>query len=377
MGAEVRMEDAPLMGEEAEGGGAPVGEDPPEGMAWARVALEREPTSFEFVQAVRLLERIYSGRSGPGRFVDPSSEVVRFAVPPTLAFPASSIQALRLPETPGARALMQVNFFGLTGPSGVLPHEYTILVGDRMRARDTAMADFLDLFNHRAISLFYRAMRNHRFDLAREAGEEDRLESHLLHLAGVRAGDVGEAAGRNPGQAERDADAEPPLPPDVLASFAGLLGPQRRSAATLEQLVEGVFGIPAEVQEFIGGWYPIGVGDRTAVGEEDPSAFLGLGAVAGDEVWDPQARVRIRLGPLDREAYEAFLPGGRNHALLRSLTRFFSDDQFEFEVQPVLRKDEVPPCLPGDDAAEFRLGWSTWLRTREPEHDMEDTLIRL
>ncbi|CAN5817338.1 type VI secretion system baseplate subunit TssG [soil metagenome] len=376
MGSEVRMEDAPLMNDETGVDDAP-GVQVPSGMAWARVALEREPTSFEFVQAVRLLERIHSDRSGPGRFVDPSSEVVRFAVPPTLAFPASSIQALRLPESPGSRARMEVNFFGLTGPSGVLPHEYTILVGDRMRARDRAMADFLDLFNHRAISLFYRALRKHRFDLAREAGEEDRLQSHLLHLAGVRKGGEGGASDRVPGEKDPEGGTDPALSPGVLASFAGLLGPQRRSAATLEQLVEGVFGISAQVVEFVGGWYTIGEGDRTAVGEENTSSSLGLGAVAGDEVWDPQARVRIRLGPLNREEYDAFLPGGKSHALLRSLTRFFSDDQFEFEIQPVLRKEEVPPCLPGDDASEFRLGWSTWLRTREPEHDMEDTLIRL
>ena len=357
-------------------------EDTPVGVAWARAALDRDPPEFDFLQAVRLLDRIYPGRSSPGRFVDPSSEVVRFGVPPTLAFPASAIQALRLPEKPGAPVRMQVNFFGLTGPSGVLPHEYTLLAGDRMRARDTAMVDFLDLFNHRAISLLFRALQKHRFDLAREAGEEDRLEAHLLHLAGVRptvrkAGARVEAGPEEEADAEAGAGAESSLPSGMLASFAGLLGPQRRSAATLEQVVEGIFGVPAEVQEFIGGWFPIDDRDRTAVGEEELGSSLGLGAVAGDEVWDPQARVRIRLGPLDRARYDAFLPGGESHALLRSLTRFFSDDQFEFEVQPVLRKDEVPPCLPGDEAAEFRLGWSTWLCTREPDHDMENTLIRL
>jgi len=358
-------------------------EDAPVGVAWARAALERDPPEFDFLQAVRLLDRIYPARASPGRFVDPSSEVVRFGVPPTLAFPASAIQALRLPEEPGSPVRMQVNFFGLTGPSGVLPHEYTLMAGDRMRARDTAMVDFLDLFNHRAISLLYRALQKHRFDLAREAGEEDRLQAHLLQLAGVRpAARKGEANVAEAGtEAETDAGtearAESTLSPAMLASFAGLLGPQRRSAASLEQLVQGVFGVPAEVQEFIGGWYPIDDRDRTAVGEEELGSSLGLGAVAGDEVWDPQARVRIRLGPLDRAGYDAFLPGGKSHALLRSLTRFFSDDQFEFEVQPVLRKDEVPPCLPGDEAAEFRLGWSTWLCTREPDHDMENTLIRL
>ena len=51
--------------------------------------LRRTPTAFDFFQAVRVLERLRSGRSRVGGFDDPSREVVRFSVPPTLAFPAS------------------------------------------------------------------------------------------------------------------------------------------------------------------------------------------------------------------------------------------------------------------------------------------------
>ena len=74
---------------------------------------------------------------------------------------------------------------GLTGPLGVLPHAYTELLLDRIRQKDTALRDFLDLFHHRIISLFYQAWEKYRFTIAYERGERDRFSHHLLDLIGL------------------------------------------------------------------------------------------------------------------------------------------------------------------------------------------------
>ena len=52
---------------------------------------------------------------------------------------------------------MTVNFLGLTGPQGVLPLDYSLYAAGRERAGDHALKDFIGLFEHRIISLFYRA----------------------------------------------------------------------------------------------------------------------------------------------------------------------------------------------------------------------------
>ena len=44
---------------------------------------------------------------------------------------------------------MDINFMGLVGPMGVLPIHITELVLQRMRAKDFAMRDFFNIFNHR------------------------------------------------------------------------------------------------------------------------------------------------------------------------------------------------------------------------------------
>ncbi len=69
---------------------------------------------------------------------------------------------------------MNVNFMGLTGPQGVLPLYYSALLRERLRARDSSMRSFLDIFNHRAISLFYRAWEKHHFTVGYESNERIR-----------------------------------------------------------------------------------------------------------------------------------------------------------------------------------------------------------
>src|SRR5580693_4642574 len=112
--------------------------------------LRREPFSFDFFQAVRLLERFFPERSSVGKFTHPETEVARFGAHPSLAFPASQIQSMDWPgelpsengpseDEPAQKPVgMTVNFMGLTGPQGVLPDPYTTLLIERLRFNDTS-----------------------------------------------------------------------------------------------------------------------------------------------------------------------------------------------------------------------------------------------
>lgn len=323
--------------------------------------MRESPTAIEFFQAIRALERLSPGRRTLGRFGEPADEVARLAVNPDIAFPASEIEAVECAG--GGPARVSVNFMGLTGPGGVLPYHYSLLVGERVRARDTALRDFLDIFHHRILSLFYRAWEKYRFAVSYERDRGDRVTQHLKDLLGLGAGGLQDRLG---------------IGDEGLLFYAGLFGPQQRSAAALQQLVGDYFDVPVEIEQFVGGWYPLTAPTQCALGEEEgPSERLGGGAVVGDEVWDPQARVRLRLGPLTRTQYDQFLPGGSGFEPLKTLTRFFSGDQFDFELQLVLARDEVPGCLLGGPAAGSPLGWCTWMRSRPFVRDADDTILTL
>ena len=84
------------------------------------------------------------------------------------------------------------------------------------------------------------------------------------------------------------------------------------------------------------------------------------------------------LGPLPLERYLDFLPTGSAHAPLVAITRFFSGDAMDFEVQLVLQREEVPPCVLGAEGeAAPRLGWLTWAKSRPVDWDPNDTVLRL
>jgi type VI secretion system protein ImpH len=320
--------------------------------------LEREPWGFEFFQAVRLMALMAPGRQVPGGFNNPADEVLRFGVNPSPAFPASEIQSLERPENGPAK--MRVNFMGLTGPLGVLPLAYTELVMDRLRARDTTLRDFFDVFNHRMISLFYQAWEKYRFQIPYERGERDRFSHHVLGLLGLGT----------PGLQDRQ-----DVPDDSLLFYSGLLAAHARSATGLRQLLEDYFAVPVEIEQFIGAWYPVDEEAQCTLGEgANDSERLGFGAVVGDEVWDQQSRVRIRLGPLTMAQYRDFLPGGDAYRHLKALTKFYAGGEFDMEAQLVLRRQEVPGCGLENSV---QLGWTSWASTREMEEDPGETVLEL
>ncbi len=324
--------------------------------------LRDEPFCFEFFQAVRLLERLAPEREPVGRFVNPSAEVARFGSHASLSFPASEIQSIIWRE--GKPPWVLVNFMGMTGPLGVLPLYYTALVVDRLRAGDTALRDFLDLFNHRMISLFYQAWGKYRFTIAYERGERDRFSHHLLDLIGLGT----------PGLQDRQAVLD-----DSLLYYAGLLAQRPSSAAALRQMLSDYFDVPVEIEQFAGAWYRLDPGTQCCLESGNGySEQLGLGAVVGDEIWDQQSRVRIKLGPLTLSQYLDFLPNGTAYEPLRALTSFYSSEELDFEVQLILKQDEVPRCELGSEGETApQLGWVTWMKSIPLQRDPGDTILRL
>ena len=325
-------------------------------------ALREDACSFEFFQAVALLQRLrFNDRQPVGQFSNPEDEAVRFRVNNSLSFPASQIQSIEDQEQGPPE--MRVNFMGLTGPNGVLPYAYTELILERLRAKDPALENFLDIFNHRMISFFYRAWEKYRFPATFYRGD-DIFTHHLLDLIGLGTAGL---SGRQS------------VPDSALLHYAALIGAQARSAEALEEILNGYFEVPVEVEQFAGAWYRLDPSSQCSMTDEGgDSEKLGAGVVVGDEIWDQQSRVRIQVGPLSLEQYTSFLPGGSAHEPLKALVRFFSNDELDFEVKLVLQRDDVPKCeVGGEDASAPRLGWISWLKSASLDHNPGDTILSL
>jgi len=324
--------------------------------------LDQEPYTFEFFQAVRLLCRMNPERQVVGRFTNPRDEVLRFSVHPKLAFPASEIQELERSVTGPSR--MHVNFLGLNGPMGVLPQAYSELVLERLRNKDATLRDFLDLFNHRMISLFYQAWEKYQFFVPYERGERDRFSHHGLALLGLDT----------PGLQDRQ-----DVPDDSLLFYSGLVSVHARSAIALEQLLSDYFDAQVAVEQFVGAWYPVDSESQCSFSESAGfSEQLGFGVVVGDQIWDQQSRIRIRVGPLPMDRYMDFLPGGLAHRRIKALTKFYAAGEYDVEVQLVLRRDHVPRCeLRAEAESGPQLGWTSWVKSADFSRDPGETILEL
>jgi type VI secretion system protein ImpH len=63
---------------------------------------------------------------------------------------------------------------------------------------------------------------------------------------------------------------------------------------------------------------------------------------------------------------------------LRAITRFFSNQCLEFELQLVLDRNQVPKVeLDLDSSNPARLGWVSWAKTEPLGCDPDDTILIL
>lgn len=309
-----------------------------------------EAPQFDFFQAVRLLERIYPGRRAVGRDGPPSREAVRFRARTSLEFPASQIYDVSRenPEASPETPQMVINFMGLTGPTAVLPTPYTELLVERVRYKDTALRDFLDLFNHRMASLFYRAWERSRFPVAYERGGDNPFTDYLLNLVGMGTHGLRNRIG---------------ILDEGLLFYAGLITQRPHSATAIELILSDYFGVPASLRQFSGQWLDIDEASLTRVGTANSE--LGVNAIVGTRFWDQQSRFRVRLGPLNFGEFRAFLPTGSAFEPLANLVRLLAGMEFDFDIQLVLKAIEVPSCQLTTQGPEIpMLGWTTWLKTR-------------
>lgn len=376
--------------------------------------LLREPQQFGFFQAVRLLDRWMA----PGTPDGQGLAKLNFRNSLSLAFPASEIESIRIQRTemaqewapdsfPVAQAVtgsalalgspldavlaarsqapwpcqpteidridMTPAFMGLLGMSGTLPHFYTETLAQReLYQKDDAGRAFMDVFSHRAVSLFYQAWRKHRLPIQFEADRRSRFLPLVLSLAGL-----GQKGLRDRLGGERGAVAD-----EALAYYAGTLQQRTLSARQLQQVLQDYLAVPVRIEQFVGRWYQVPESGRAYLGvmgrqggmSGPLNGVLGRSAMLGERVWQRDLRMRVVLGPLPHARFRRFLPGGVGASALKELLTMLSGVSLEYEINLQLQRDDVQGCALDSSRAPtaFRLGWDTFLQTRSANEDRAD-----
>ena len=315
-----------------------------------RSAYERllaEPRRFRFDAAVRVLARASKSSD--------VTEVARFRTSPGVDYPAADVTAVE-PPTGGLPAQVTTPVMTLTGPTGVLPQLYTETLTSTLRNRSRALYDFLDTLSQRIVAFFAQSGAKYRIN---------RVAENIPTGAKPHQDPVARALLAFTGYATPNLTSRLAVGVEPLLHYSGFFAGHPRSAERLGALTSDWLGRNVEVVQFVGAWLPLSLDQRScfAVGRR-PGAWnsLGVDAAIGVRAWDPQARIILRVGPLDLGGFAALLPDRPGLQRLVSLVRAYLGFEIGFAVNPILAGPEIPPLLLGPSAnPPARLGWNTWV----------------
>lgn len=339
-----------------------------------------EPYRFQFFQAIRILELWLVQHGVPQD--NAVAHHLRFRNSLSLSFPPSEIEALEIGasgaaagEDAVAQALalgkvvpLQITpaFMGFLGSSGALPLHYTErIAAHALYERDGGPRAFFDVFSNRAVALLYEAWRKYRLEWKYALGDSDRFLPLLRSFAGI-----GQRSLKHRLAAEDGGVLD-----ETMGSYAAALRQRPASAALMQAVLQHYFFVPIAVRQFVGRWYELPHSQQSRLGLANAS--IGSTALVGGRVWQRDLRVLLRIGPLDRSHFDAFLPHGSAAKSLGRLIAMFTGVCLEYEVQLVLRGQEVRGANLASGRDSGRLGWDTFLASGNQSDDRSDVRYRL
>ncbi|MEM7261011.1 MAG: type VI secretion system baseplate subunit TssG [Planctomycetota bacterium] len=315
--------------------------------------LANEPWKWDVFAALRVSEREHTDLPRLGTSRTPSQDALRLGQEPSFAFPPSTVASFEPADIPR----LAVYFFGLFGPNGPLPLHLTEYARDRIRrASDPTFARFVDQFHHRFLSLLYRSWASSRPVIHYDRPEDDRFSIYVGSTMGIAS----------PSMEEHDE-----LSDRAKRYLSGLLSMQSKSSDSLERVLAAFFQVESQVEQFVGQWIELPEEYWCRLGASEETGCLGTTLLLGERFWDCQQKFRVILGPMSYSDYCRMLDEKRRDRLV-AIVRNFLGFELQWDLKLVLRKEEIPPCQLGESV---RLGWTTWLTTRERPVDGDELIV--
>ena len=214
---------------------------------------------FDFFQAVSLLEKLYCDSPSPGEVGPLNEEKIRFRPHPGMGFPPTDIcQIQRVQDRHGAEKVeMVLSFMGLYGSASPLPNHINQLIATDEDGTLPLRA-FLDIFNHRFYSLFYRSWKKYRYHLQFTSEGADAFSQYMLSLLGLGTPKLADLVG---------------VPSTRLIAYAGIIGHRVHCKEGLRGLLSDYFdNVLVDIQEFIPRW--VTMPEQTCLGSPQPLPSL-------------------------------------------------------------------------------------------------------
>lgn len=262
--------------------------------------LLASPQRFEFFQAVRLAAQW-------------RPHGLRFRNRLALSYAPNQIENL---SVDGDSVRITPAFIGLLGSQGVLPLHYSERIGRHEKDHhDGGPRAFLDVLSHRPVEMFYQAWARNRPDCAAPA-----YLDMLTALAGTPASDGG-------------------IDRETLARYAMHIRSRTVTAPQMAGMYSEYFGVPVRVEQLVGAWTALPAEDQAQLGRANVE--LDGGVMLGSRTYSCDARIRLRIGPLDKDRYESFLHGQSAAQQLHAMLKLHCGVGMTWEVHLVQRAQDM------------------------------------
>lgn len=325
------------------------------------ISLRDNPLKWGYFQAVRNLDSIYYTRDKAHRRTGEADtlrgEAVRYKQKPFFGFKDSEIDefAVTAEKSP---ASLYVNFLGLWGTNSPLPLVFTEYAFNRAKHQDdSTLINFMDIFHHRMLSLFYKAWAINQQSVNADRKDDDKFSKYLSSIIGLRAFHT-----------VKDTS---PLSLYSRIYFSGHLMRCMPNISNLSAILSDYFKTKAEVKPFMVEHKNIPVEDRFYLSRKNRNGMLGKNIAIGEKFITSMMKFRVVLGPMNLINYMKMFPGKNGYLQLVNWVKYYVAGEFTFDIQLILNYSEVPAMSLGKIGT---LGCACWLRSN-PAVPVENKVV--
>ncbi|MEY8712772.1 type VI secretion system baseplate subunit TssG [Mangrovibacter phragmitis] len=274
-------------------------------------------SKFNFYQQIRLLLRkLRDGHTPEETLLD---EQLHITSSLSLDAPDGQIASITR-ETADSPVEITACYNGLTGALGALPTVYSEWMINRYyRYSDSSAKAFIDLFGHRLYCLDYLAWQKHNLCALAESQDEPPLHTAIQALTGRLC-----------------AQSHP-----ENTRYASLFSAPVRSMVNLEQLLRQMFGVPAQIIPFTGGWQPVPAQECCQLG--NPHHTLATAPMMGQSRLELHASFDVVLGPMTPEISRKFTAQGSAWRAVWCAIRDYVGPVVNFSVSLTIQSTDSAP----------------------------------